>query len=178
MQEEKKGVSTQLSLLLGQSLVLVNSNEYENLKKENQSLKERVAVLDHNVDILLQTISKKDKTIEELKKENEELKKKIEILETKLAQQDTRIKKLEYDGFIIRNKDFIMRLIIGFQDLNRCYSLETNLSQKLRRIRKNRNYMCHILECGDDNAEHQTSRVQKAWRYVVSNLDPEISNSG
>ena len=123
--EERKGVissavqvqSTQLSMLLGQSLVLVNSNEYENLKKENQYLKSRVTELEHNADMFRQKIEADRQTIEELKRENENLRKKIEQLEKelaehkiKLAEQDVRIRNLE-------NKQFVRKLVMGLQDL-------------------------------------------------------------
>jgi len=42
----------------------------------------------------------------------------------------------------------------------------------LSKMRKNRNYDCHILEKNDTII--QASKAQKTWRYVVSNLKPEV----
>ena len=94
--QEKKGEiqvqSTQLSMLLGQQLfILVNSNEYENLKKENQYLKGRVAELEHNADMFRQQIETDKLLIDELRRDNENLRRKIESLEIKIADQDIKI---------------------------------------------------------------------------------------
>ena len=208
MQEEKNGViqvpsSTQLSMLLGQSLVLVNSIEYENLKKENHYLKGRVSELEHNGDMFRQKIETDKQTIEELKKENDNLKRKIELLEKeleehriKLAEQNTRIMSLENENHIRKNKEFVKKLVIGLQDLNSYYRLENELRQpyktNLTKMRENRNDDCHILgirfsgvrattepvltgeASGRDPNESRVSEVQKAWRYLISKSSPEV----
>ena len=188
MQEEKNGViqvpsSTQLSMLLGQSLVLVNRNEYENLKKENHYLKGRVSELEHNGDMFRQKIETDKQTIEELKRENRNLKRKIELLEKeleehriKLAEQNTRIMSLENENHIRKNKEFVKKLVIGLQDLNSYYRLENELRQpyktNLTKMRENRNDDCHIL--GINPNESRVSEVQKAWRYLISKSSPEV----
>jgi chromosome segregation ATPase len=185
MQEEKQisVPSSSLLSMMNHNLVLVDRDEYEKLKKENQDLKKQVSQLEHNADMFRQQIETDRQkmeidrqTIEELKRENEELKRKVEQLEKKLADQNMRIRYLENENNTRRMKEVVKRLIIGLQDFNRHYQLELvgDLAQcraNLEDMRENRNDDCHMFNLNSN--ENRVSEAQKAWRYSIKGLDSE-----
>jgi hypothetical protein len=87
--------------------VMVEANEYENIKKENSELKNKVFELEHNADIFRQRIASDKETIELLKKENIELKEKLAKLESKVCELEERNNALEIsvNKLIAKDKD-------------------------------------------------------------------------
>jgi uncharacterized coiled-coil protein SlyX len=97
---------------------------------------------------------------------------KIAEQNTKIIGQDYKIKCLENENIFRTNKEYVTRISIGFQDLNRVYKLETKLQQygkNLYRVRGNRNYECHMFEI-----DSEAPTAKNAWLQVVSNLKPEV----
>jgi hypothetical protein len=76
----------------------------------------------------------------------------------------------------------VKKIIVALNDLNRFYTLTTTLhcGERLTRIRINRNWDCHILSCdsnmsnASESEQKEALEAQKAWRYIVSKLTPDI----
>lgn len=169
----------------------VSRVDYDALKNENICLKAQVAELlriiqshqeSHN-EVMIKQIAYKQ-TIEELKRENENLKQDIVMLKrevaeqnVKLARQDAKIAEQVQRIDFLMNKDLINNLCIALQDLNRTYTLETKLERKyaskLKKIRINRNDMCHFIQPEEIDFQDLKKR-QKVWIDFVLGLNPDI----
>jgi predicted RNase H-like nuclease (RuvC/YqgF family) len=142
-------------MILGHPFVFVDGVEYENLKRENQNLKKEKLNLTERVS--------------QLENEVSELRHQVFELQHQVSEQDTKIRNLE-------NKEYVKKLVMGLQDLNSHYNLEIRLPDEykinLSSMRENRNDGCHIL--GINTSESRASQVQKAWRFLVAGLNPEV----
>jgi chromosome segregation ATPase len=176
-------------LILGQSeFVIVNKEEYENLKIENIRLKDKIQELEHNSDMLREQIMLDKLTIDELRKENEFLRKKINELERKLEEQERKLeeqerkleeqeaKLKEHDDKFANDKDkeLAKKLVMGLQDLNEFYGIQKKLihGMELSRMRLCRNLDFHILE--DKDTEIYATKVRKCWLYIVENANKNV----
>ncbi len=146
-----KKLQEQLDLLKEENIQLKDrinylENDNKELRKENIQLKDRINYLENDN--------------KELRKENIQLKDEIKILNNKIV--------------YLKNKDFINKLLICFQDLNREYLLEKLFNypfyKYIYRIRNCRMNNCHYLEDGED------INILKYKKYILYNILQDLDN--
>lgn len=123
-------------ILHSQSVCIVNTDEYNNLIKENTKLKEQVNILQGQKDILQDLIQFKEKTIDELKKENQELKDRIELIENENKRLSIEMKEIKEEFNNIKINKLYNRFITAIQDINKKDKLETKVYGETKKILK------------------------------------------
>jgi len=175
--------------------------EYDNLIKENQQLKQRVAELTNQQIENLNNIRSKDLEIEILRNENKKLREKIDELEKHIKEQDEHIKQqdehikqqdehikqqdiiindLKNDICDIKNERLYDKFKIAIQDINSRYQLEKNFTSydicnALNNLRNDRVEGCHYIKKSDIENDVQCKIF--VLQQMLNNLSQPIKDN-
>lgn len=138
----------------------VNSDEWIRINNENNSLKERIAILQGNEVRLLEQIHSQDRTIEELRRENEELKQKISQLEKHINAQDVIIEKQQSE--IVELKEIVKSQQTEITELK---SEITELKSEIIELKS------EIVELKDNIAKKDDAEKIKNAIFVLHEFD-------
>ena len=163
---KSKFVSNDIKVLIDNVINIIKKNQNDNEKELGYIYNNIINIIeDTNKD--KEIIKKVQEELNNLEKENKQLKEEIFYLKDE-------IKYLKDDNKYLKNKDFINKLLICFQDLNREYLLEKNLNHPfykyIYRIRNCRMNNCHYLEDGQD------INILNYKKYILYNILKKLDN--
>ena len=180
IETRSKYVSNEIKVLIDNVIDIIKKNYNDNEKELNYIYDNIINITeDSNKD--KEIIKKLQEQIDLLKEEKKDLKDKINYLENdnkeirkENIQLKDEIKSLNNKIIHLKNKDFINKLLICFQDLNREYLLEKLFNHPfykyIYRIRNYRMNNCHYLEDGED------INILKYKKYILHNVLKDLDN--
>lgn len=157
---------------------LISANEIDQLIKENNELKKRIAIYEGNFATLNADINAKNLEIEILKRENQELRERVKSLEDAIKSHGNTIKTHESDIRELKINKALESYIIAIQDLNRKEGLEKKLKApvdvEMFRLRKIRLLQCHFID-DNDNEKAVLFKFRSIYTHLKS-MSTELKN--
>ena len=177
---KSKFISDDIKVLINNIIDLIKNYKIEN-EKEIEYIYNNLVNINEDTNKDKEIIKKLQEQLDLLKEENIQLKDRINYLENdnkelrnENIQLKDEIKSLNNKIIHLKNKDFINKLLICFQDLNREYLLEKIFNHPfykyIYKIRNCRMNNCHYLEDGED------INILKYKKYILYNILKDLDN--
>ena len=177
---KSKFISDDIKVLINNIIDLIKNYKIEN-EKEIEYIYNNLVNINEDTNKDKEIIKKLQEQLDLLKEENIELKDRINYLENdnkdlrnENIQLKDEIKILNNKIIHLKNKDFINKLLICFQDLNREYLLEKLFNHPfykyIYKIRNCKMNNCHYLEDGED------INILKYKKHILYNILKDLDN--